>query len=232
MTRSIHFQIGVDGVCENIQSELELFLDTRPADYEADVVSDDHFNTHFKDVINSAGFILGENKFDLLGYSSNTILFLRPRFLYFGQPLNSADMQMPSAYKIETTLNLFPESDVTFHLFVSDHATYLSSHLSWLRKAEHIPAFSWRTLAETITSQLEDRGKLIVWDAENPETAMTRFASFAFGADPADVHPFFSSIEQTEVDHDALEQQLEQVGVNVDELDTIYESDLANFVRG
>jgi hypothetical protein len=229
MSSSIHFHLGVDGVCEDIQSELELLLDTNPAEYDAEIVSDKDFETHFKDVINSAGFVLGENKFDILGYASDTILFLRPKFLYFGQPLNSVDHTMRSAYKIETTLSLFPSSDLTFHLFLTDHATYLNSHLNWLQKTDLVPDFSWVPLVDVVAEQLGDRGKLMVWDAENPEAAMTKFAAFAFGAEPDDAHPFFASGEKTPLDHDRLEAKLADAGIGLDELDEVYETDLASF---
>lgn len=228
--RVLHIQIGVDGVLEEMHRDLIRFCNLSKSSVGVDLLPDASFDAHLKEAINLAKYTDGDTLLDHEMRDAQSIIVSRPKFLYSGKPMNLDSYKVDATYKISTLQSFFSSTRIVFHLFVTDHVSYLYSHLEWLRKNGADRPFTWVPLIESIRSKLTEPNKLCVWNAESANNTRSDYVAELFGASETDVDQFFT-LEGSEPGssaklHSIVERDLLSVGADVHALDDAFETDL------
>ena len=132
-----------------------------------------------------------------------------------------------SLYKLDGLQEAFSNYRLVFHLFITDHLTYLFG--LGIRSVILQPnsAVSWMPLVDAVRTKIRDQNELRVHDAENAKIFHRRLMAELLGLS----EPSLSSIYDqhfltSEPDSRSIEAIAENVGWDIDKLDYQYIKDI------
>ena len=158
-----------------------------------------------------------------------TLVLSRPKFLYAGTPMNCEDKVNSSLYKLVGIQSAFAEFKVVFHLFLTDHLTYLFGHRQKDIGIDQVKRCSWIPLVNGIRSNLHQNSELHIWDAENKPLFQQRLLTDFLGLPVSTALDLYARYLQ---DHSGrqspkvVEETALKLGWDVEALDITYENDL------
>lgn len=164
-SRELHVHLGVDSVFEDLFERL----------FEERVLNEDNTDIWYitaevyrhalRNAVDSAAtpaVTFQEKDFD------RDLLISRPRMLFPGSPLNCSTKISKLTYKLENIQHIFSGRKILFHLFLTDHISYLYQHQKYVAaNPERALDATWRPLIEALVSKVLGTNELQIWNAED-----------------------------------------------------------------
>ncbi len=224
---TIHVHLGVDNLFEDTFKRLlspSLQQDGKP---QIDYVPDAFYKQHYRAAVDGGHIVLRADELANAGFETNILALSRPRFFYTGSPMNTQAGATSSLYKLDGLQEAFSNYRLVFHLFITDHLTYLFG--LGIRSVILQPnsAVSWMPLVDAVRTKIRDQNELRVHDAENAKIFHRRLMAELLGLS----EPSLSSIYDqhfltSEPDSRSIEAIAENVGWDIDKLDYQYIKDI------
>jgi hypothetical protein len=226
---TIHIHIGVDNVMEEVLGRALSPEIASANNHDFTFIHDKFYKKYFRDSIDN-GVLLDTSK--VLSYISQmpgVLVLSRPKFLYTGTPINFGDKENLSLYKLVCIQRAFAEFRVVFHLFLTDHLTYLFYHRQKDIGLDQVKRCSWLPLVSGIRSNLHQNGELRIWDAENKSLFQQRLLTDFLGlpvSTALDLYARYLQGPNGRLSSKFVEETALKMGWDVEALDIVYENDL------
>ncbi|MEO9516005.1 MAG: hypothetical protein ABJH45_21230 [Paracoccaceae bacterium] len=170
---TLHFHIGVDNVFESSFENVVSLPPVGTNPVQITYIPEEFYKANFRNAVDMGQKVVLKETIGNFrtgtkdtATSAEALALSRPRFLNVGSPMNMEGGAVKAVYKLESFQSVFSEIKIIFHVFITDHLTYLFG----LSKASNsLPAcssVSWVPLVECIRSVLEDGNELKVHNAE------------------------------------------------------------------
>lgn len=164
--RELHVHLGVDNVFENLFERLFEEGALNESNTKIWYVTADLYRESLRDAVDSASIPIVtflEDAFD------RDLLISRPRMLFPGSPLNCGTEIRRLTYKVEHIQHIFSGRRILFHLFLTDHISYLYQHQKYVSSnPKQVFNASWQPLIEAVASKILDKNELQIWNADEP----------------------------------------------------------------
>ncbi|MEL7388988.1 MAG: hypothetical protein AAFN76_04340 [Pseudomonadota bacterium] len=220
----IHFHLGVENVFSGLFAKMFSVPLFEEFDTGVKLVSSDQFALHFKDVIN--GIIPEQYEEFPLDADTKALIISRDRFLLAGEPLNQKLSIKGQLYKIDNVQKFFPETKIVFHLFVTDHVTYLESKKN--SDFTNWKSSTWAPLVDGVLERISAPNELWVWGAESYEKTAKSMMVNLLGTHEPEADAFYDEYFKQDPKRGAIAKELISEDVQL-ELDMMYEADLSYF---
>ena len=225
----VHFHIGVDGVLGNVFEKSFCKPKELTRDGHFTFVGDDYFAANIQAALQMGEAFDTSMLFDARDPEPQKLFFSRPLLLFAARPLNHPDNAKGSLYKLNSIQSSFANQTVFFHLFLTDHVTYLGGHIKrkyFSSLIDDWEKFSWLPLVEEVRSRLVGKNELVLWDAEKPQQLTRNFVSSTLGPSYLSRIQQDSSSANSSSAANEAEATLEAAGVDLTVLDFSYERDV------
>lgn len=160
-TRKIHFHIGPSHVYEGAFQRIFAPLSSQEnfAFVEGEV-----YKEKVRFSVDGGDHEAVSTSLSKLCPRARTIAISRPRIFSAGQPMNQTSPI--GLYKLETIQKAFPNDEIIFHLFLTDHLGYLCRFFNSKTTPIENRQFSWLELANSIREKIHEGNRLAIWRAE------------------------------------------------------------------
>lgn len=219
----IHIHLGIDNVMENTFEKLSQLATSKITNISSEI-----YKGKLQKYVDDRNLIVDQIDIANLGMASDTLTLSRPKFFYSGKPLNTKSGFKSAMYKMDTLQKAFSNFQIYFHIFITDHVSYLYSKRKNSPLPSTIEEISWRPFITALTQSISNNNKLLLHNAEN-------LMDFSHSVNDSIWHhpehllegSLCNSLAAHEEQILKAERWVHESNLNIYELDEVYEGDLS-----
>ncbi|MGC3939432.1 hypothetical protein ACOTTU_16630 [Roseobacter sp. EG26] len=225
--RELHVHLGIDSVVEDLFENLftQNILNAQNTDVR--YVTAQIYRRELRDAVDNASIPVTQFPRQMAGHN---LLLSRPRMIFPGIPLNCIGKGLQLAYKLKQLQHIFVEHKVCFHLFLTDHLSYLFHHQKYVASnSERAMSATWRPLIDVVLSGVFDGNELYVWNSEELTHFLPDFLQDVLNVSENDCLKVLNSppgLQSNTPPAEALAKFRERFGLDQDHFDYVYEEEL------